>query len=172
MIRIEMIRIEEITNMKLSSFALLIGVIAVSMSPAASAAEPESASEGLVGTWYTQVTIRNCQTGTALNSFPALASFAPSGVVTDTTTGFPPLVRSPGHGSWEKTGANTYHSVSVAFLFSPTGAWTGTQKLTQTITIENNQYSSTAVNNIFDTSGTLTASGCASATATRVEVPE
>lgn len=158
--------------MKLSRLALWIGTIAVALSPAVRAAEPEPAADSLAGTWYTQVTLRNCQTGAALRTFPALASFAAGGTVTDTTTGFPPLLRSPGHGSWEKTGPHTYRSISVAFLFSPAGMWTGVQKLIQTITIEDRHYSSTAANQIFDTGGNLTVSGCATASAARVEVSE
>ena len=158
--------------MKLNNLFLLTGVIVMSLANLASAAEPEPASEGLVGTWYTQVTARNCQTGVALRTFPALASFAPGGIVTDTTTAFPLALRSPGHGSWEKIAPNTYTSISVAFLFSPAGVWTGIQKLTQTIIIENNQYSSTAANRIFDTAGNLTVTSCATASASRVEVAE
>ncbi|MGI8746160.1 MAG: hypothetical protein ACR2NN_26985 [Bryobacteraceae bacterium] len=57
----------------------------------------------------------------------------------------------------------------MAFLFNPAGLWTGTQKTTQTIEIEENRFTSTASNQMFDTNRNLIATGCATAVATRVE---
>ena len=88
----------------------------------------ESATQGgkLEGTWRVQVTIRDCASGAALRTFPAFLTFAQGGTLTETTTGFPPALRTPGHGVWEHLGGHTYRAVSEAFLFNPAGVWTGT----------------------------------------------
>lgn len=136
-----------------------------------SSGKSDSQARKLEGTWRVQVTIRDCQTGGALRSFPALLTFARGGTLTETTTGFPPARRTPGHGVWQHTGGHTYSAVSEAFLFNPAGVWTGTQRLTQAIEIgdDPDEFNSTATNEIFDTNGNLLVSGCATAVARRFE---
>ncbi|MGI8746161.1 MAG: hypothetical protein ACR2NN_26990 [Bryobacteraceae bacterium] len=68
------------------------------MAQGAGAAEPESKAWSLVGTWFTQVSIRNCQTGSEVTPFPALGTFMRGGTLTDTTSAISPALRSPGHG--------------------------------------------------------------------------
>ncbi len=129
----------------------------------------ESQARNLEGTWRVEVSIRDCQSGAALRTFPALLTFAQGGTLTETTTGFPPALRTPGHGFWRHTGDHTYSAVSEAFLFNPAGVWTGTQRLTQAIEIgaDPDELTSTATNEIFDTNGNLLVTGCATAVARR-----
>ena len=131
----------------------------------------ESQGQKLEGTWRVQVTIRDCQSGAALRTFPAFLTFAHGGTLTETTTGFPPAQRTPGHGVWSHMDAHTYSAVSEAFLFSPAGVWTGKQRLTQVIEIGHDAdvLSSTAMNEIFDTNGNLILTGCATAVGNRFE---
>src|SRR5262245_33602793 len=77
----------------------------------------ESNGPRLEGTWRVQVTIRDCNSGASLRTFPAVLTFAQGGTLTETTTGFPPAVRSPGHGFWRHTTDQSYLAVSEAFLF-------------------------------------------------------
>jgi hypothetical protein len=123
------------------------------------------------GTWRMQVTIRDCASGAALRTFPAFLTFAQGGTLTETTTGFPPALRTPGHGVWEHLGSQTYRAVSEAFLFNPAGAWTGRQRLTQIVEIstDGEEMNSNATNEIFDTNGTLIVNGCATAVGTYFE---
>ncbi len=109
--------------MKSRIMLVLVGALSLVMVQGVRAGEPESEKGGVVGTWYTNVTLRNCQTGAEIRSFPALNTFGPGGTLIDTTTATSPAFRSPGHGAWEKTGADTYNAVSWAFLFSPAGVW-------------------------------------------------
>lgn len=128
---------------------------------------PESQGR-LEGTWRVQVTIRDCQSEAALRTFPAFLTFAQGGTLTETTTGFPPAQRTPGHGVWSHMDGHTYSAVSEAFLFSPAGVWTGNQRLTQVIEIgDADVLSSTATNEIFDTNGNLILTGCATAVGNR-----
>ncbi len=133
--------------------------------------EAESQARKLEGTWRVQVTIRDCQSGAAVRTFPALLTFARGGTLTETTTGFPPALRTPGHGFWKHTGGQTYSAVSEAFLFNPAGGWTGTQRLTQSIEFgdDPDEFNSTATNEIFDTNGGLIVTGCSTAVARRFE---
>jgi hypothetical protein len=166
--------------MKLRKMSLLAGLalfVALalmgpsSLTPAATEQQEQSAkSKGLEGTWRMQVTIRDCASGTALRTFPAFLTFAQGGTLTETTTGFPPALRTPGHGIWSHLTGHTYSAVSEAFLFSPAGVWTGKQRLTQFIEMgAQNELNSTATNEIFDTSGNTIVSGCATAVGNAME---
>lgn len=125
----------------------------------------------LEGTWRVQVTIRDCNSGASLRTFPAFLTFAQGGTLTETTTGFPPTLRSPGHGFWRHTTDQSYVAVSEAFLFNTAGVWTGTQRLTQSIEIGDSpdELKSTATNEIYNINGQLITSGCATAVATRMD---
>lgn len=152
---------------KYTMLTLLAGAGIVFFTPAASAGDSEAQGEQIEGSWYTQVSIRDCRTNAELRSFPALGTFAKGGTLIDTTGGFPPSMRSPGHGFWEKAGGRTYHAMTIALLFNAAGVVTGTQKLTQTIEIaaDRKTSNSTAVTEFYDTNGVLTNSGCATAVA-------
>ena len=125
----------------------------------------------LEGTWRVQVTLRNCQDGAALRTFPALLTFAEGGTLTGTTTAFPPPLRGPDHGVWNFNGEHHYSAVSEAFIFSPAGVWVSTQRITQAIELARNgdSFTSDAAVEFFDTLGNSTATGCATAVGTRME---
>ena len=129
----------------------------------------QSRTRRIEGTWLTQVSIRDCQTGAELRTFPALNTFAEGGSLNDTTTGFGQAQRSPGLGFWEKTGRDSFRAVSVAFLFNPAGAWTGTQRLTHTLRIGPNELTFNTSNRIVDPNGVPLVSGCATAVGRRLE---
>ena len=144
---------------------------AISVKAAPSMVMPESKAKKLEGTWRVQVTIHDCQTGAALRTFPAFLTFAQGGTLVETTTGFSPALRTPGHGFWEHTGGKTFTATSEAFLFNPAGVWTGTQTLTQAIEMGNDsdEFSSNASIKIIDTNGNPISTGCATAVAHRME---
>src|SRR5438874_11987997 len=72
------------------------------------AGEGKSESGSLIGTWLTQVTVRDCGTGQDLRSFPSLVTFSLGGTLIGTTSAFSPALRSPDHGSWEQTGRHRF----------------------------------------------------------------
>jgi hypothetical protein len=158
-----------------AGLTLMIALVLVgtsSLTPmvrAQSSAKAES--QGLQGTWRVQVTIRDCSSGTALRNFPAFLTFAQGGTLTETTTGFPPALRTPGHGLWSHLTGHSYSAVSEAFLFNPAGVWTGRQRLAQMIELSDqpDEINSTAINEIFDTNGNLIVTGCATAVGSRME---
>ena len=142
--------------------------------------ERKSQEGKLEGTWRVQVTLRNCQTGAELRpATPAVLTFTKDETLTETTTVFPPAMRSPGHGFWRRSGGQTYTAVTEAFLFNPTAptasSWIGTQRITQTIQFADNpdEFYSTASTEFFGPDGNpipgFPPSGCATAIARRME---
>lgn len=144
--------------------AATLAFFVVLTSPATAQTPAGSASAGkLEGTWVTQVTIRDCQTGFPLRSFPALNTFNEGQTMIDTTTGASASTRTPGLGKWEKTGPKTYSATTLAFLFSAVGTWTGTQKLTHVIQASGREITFTSTVEITDIAGNVTVNGCATA---------
>jgi len=126
---------------------------------------------GLEGTWRLQVTVRDCQTGQALRTFPAMFTFAKGGTLSVTTAGQLPSLSTTGLGVWRHTDGHTYSAVSEAFVFSSAGAWTQTHRLTRVIEIANDaqEFTDTVALQIFDTNGNLIVTGCATSVASRFE---
>jgi hypothetical protein len=159
----------------LALLSLLTSTIAFAESREARADAPDGQSRSqakrLEGTWVTEVTIRDCNTGAIVREFQALNTFAQGGTLIDTTTAVGPALRSPGHGTWEKIGGHRFRAFSLAFLFNPTNVWTGTQTVTQAIQIgdDPDELTSTATSQIFDTGRNLVNTFCSTAVAHRIE---
>lgn len=122
----------------------------------------------LEGTWVTQVTVRDCQSGFPLRSFPALNTFHAGNTMTDTTTGASAAARTPGLGKWDKTGPQSYTAETLAFLFNPTGVWTGVQKLSHSIVADAGEITFESRVEISDTNGNVITRGCATALGRRL----
>jgi hypothetical protein len=151
---------------------LLAGMLVLGFGLTARAQSQDAESHnGLAGTWRVQVTVRDCQTGQVQRTFPALFAFAKGGTLTATTAGQLPSLSTPNLGVWRHTDGHTYSAVSEAFIFSPAGAWTQTHRLTRVIEIGNdpNKFTDTVALEIFDTSGNLIVTGCATSAASRFE---
>jgi hypothetical protein len=138
-------------------------------SSAMAQSEDGRSRNSLEGTWHVQVTVRDCQTGAVLRTFPALFAFAKGGTVTNTTAGQSPAIFTPGFGVWRHTQDRTYTAVSEAFVFDPTGVWIQTHRLTRSIELEGDadEFTDSINLEIFDTSGNLITTGCGTSVATR-----
>src|SRR6266571_2903532 len=125
-------------------------------------------AQTLEGAWRVTVTIRNCQTGAPIRTVLALNTFVPGGSMFETANGF---LRSPSHGTWQKIAAHDYTATFIFFTFNPDGTWLGSNKITRTITLSEDHRMFTAIASfgIFDASGKLTATGCATEAAQRLE---
>jgi hypothetical protein len=75
-------------------------------------AQSESQAGRIEGSWRVQLTVRNCQTGEPLRSFPALFIFWQGGTLSYTIAGQPPALSTPGVGVRGHTNGNTYSAVS------------------------------------------------------------
>jgi hypothetical protein len=153
--------------------------LALTQIATADAHGPSLRAASLVGTWRVQVTTYNCTTGVANPAFPAYLTFGVDGTLVETTAnpGFVAGQRSPGHGSWERTGPNSWRAVSEAFLLFSSAAHgpfpgfaQGLQRLEQSIEFTGrDRISSEATVEFFDAAGTVTLAGCARAVGTRFE---
>ena len=124
------------------------------------------------GAWRTTITIRNCQTGAPITTFQGLQTFNEGGTVAETATGVPPSMRTPGHGVWSRE--QGWQNYSFAFMydrFNADGTYAGSQKVKGAVVLEasGDELTVVATTEIFNPAGQLIATGCSTATATRIE---
>jgi hypothetical protein len=133
--------------------------------------EGDNSQRGLEGAWRLQLTVRDCNTGQALRTFPAVFTFAKGGTATVITAGQLPSLATPGLGAWRHAQGQNYRAVTDAFVFSPAGVWIQTHRLTRAIevSIHGDAFTDTVALEIFDTNGNLTVTGCATSVASRLE---
>ncbi len=156
----------------LVALALTVALVVAPRTIANAQSQQSASGRGLEGTWRVEVTLRDCNTGTALGSpFRTLLSFARGGTMTETTARFSPALSGPGHGIWQRIQGSTFSSTFEDFLYNPAGVWIGTQRLTQTIEMgdDPNTWTANAHNEIFDTNDNLLVSGCSTAVGQRME---
>jgi hypothetical protein len=144
-------------------------LVAASSKGPTTRADNAGSDNGLEGTWRVQVTVRDCQTGDALRTFPAVFTFANGGTFSGTTAGQSPALSTTNLGIWRHTDGHSYSAVSEAFVFSPAGAWIQTHRLTRAIEIGNDsdEFTDTIALEIFDTNGNLIVTGCGTSVASR-----
>ena len=132
-------------------------------------ARAQSKDAGLEGTWRLQITVRDCQTGAAQRTFPALFAFSKGGILTATSAGLPSAITTPDYGVWRHTDGQNYSAVAESFLFNPAGAWIQTHRLTRAIELDKDadEFTDTVKLEIFDNSGNLIVTGCATSVARR-----
>ena len=127
----------------------------------------------LTGVWETVVTPRNCLTGVPVApDFQGLITFNDGGTLAEIGSGSNPILRSPGHGIWQRTSGRRNYSMKFIFLrFNASGVLIGKQRVTQTIHLSANGNTSTnsGMVEVLDLNGNVIGSGCATATATRFE---
>jgi hypothetical protein len=135
------------------------------------AAQDDAKSPKIEGAWLLHIAAVSCQTGAQLGSFSSLYAFAAGGALTNTTNGAAPASRTPGLGTWERTGSHTFKAVSMTFLFSSGGVWTGTQKIANSFEIshDGDELTGTITVEIFNTSGTLLSTMCATPVGQRLD---
>ena len=124
----------------------------------------------LEGTWNVQVTLRNCQTGAEIRTFPSLTTFMAGGTVLDSSSELQAR-KTPGHGVWSHVSGNIYRFSFKSFSFDGSGNFTGWTKIAHEATLGSNaaEYTSTGTAEFYNASGTLLFGGCSTTTATRFE---
>jgi hypothetical protein len=133
----------------------------------------ESAGGGrLVGTWDAVVTIRDCATGNALNTFASIASINQGGTSIGSTAGLPQASRTPEHGVWRHVKGNTYAFKFKSFNFSPAGVAVSYVIVEHEVELEasGNSYVSAGTAKFFLLNGTQVGQGCSDAIGTRFEL--
>ena len=128
-------------------------------------------SRDLEGTWNAQVTVRICQTGVPISTFPAMATFMFGGTAIVSEAGVPPSKKTPAHGIWSHDGFNTYRFKTKAFNFDEGGNFTGWLIINQEANLNRraDKYESSGTAELYNTNGILIFTGCSTTTATRLE---
>ena len=124
----------------------------------------------IVGVFRTTVTQRNCRTGNPIGTFQGLVTFNEGGTMAETSAALSPALRTPGHGVWRREPGFQQYSFAVTFLrFNPDGTFFGTQVIRQSLTLVpgGNQYNATGFVEVYNASGNLLGTGCATSVATR-----
>ena len=133
------------------------------------------------GVWLVQVTLRNCATGAPLGpAFGSVVTFHQGGTVSETTSSaaFAPGQRTPGQGTWDKTGRRTYSQKMVSLIAFDTapnppvtpGFFAGWSIVEQTAELADEDHlSSSGTNTFYRTDGTAYRTGCSTAVGTRFE---
>lgn len=123
------------------------------------------------GTWRIRTTLRNCQTGAELRTFPGLNTFLPGGEMIATGAPSSPALLSTGHGVWEHNGGRSFTNTVVFFRFNPDGTYAGIQKITRHIELGDNSDEFTTNDSVefFDSGDNLISTGCVTGTGQRLE---
>ena len=125
----------------------------------------------LIGTWDSQVTLRVCQTGAAINTFATIRTFMSGGTTIGSNGAISPALRTPEYGVWEHLSGRTFRLKFKSFSFDPTGNPTGWTIVTQTAEVspDGDSYTTAGPVEVYAPNGALVFTGCATATATRFE---
>ena len=126
-------------------------------------------AQRLIGTWEVQVTIRNCQTGAAIRSFPSVITFMEGGTYLESTAGIPQALKTPGHGVWSHIEGNLYQLKFKSFNFDAAGNFTGWTIIKHEPQLDRSadETASTGTFEVYAPNGVLVASGCSTTTGTR-----
>ena len=144
--------------------------------PGASAADADATPASwrpaplrLVGVWDVQVTLRDCVSGHAVASFPAMNQYSADGSELEFGVNTSPAARYPSLGTWHFAGLRKYHSEFSFFRFAPDGSYAGTQHVERTLTLshEADRFTSVAHVTIYDTQQHVLGTGCATEEARR-----
>ena len=125
----------------------------------------------LEGSWNSQSTRLNCQTGAVIGTFQAMLTFVRGGTMWDAGTQVSPALRSPSNGVWYHERGRHYESAFQFFRFNADGTPAGRQIVRQEIELsaDGNSYAATATAQVLDLSGNVIANNCSSGIGTRFE---
>lgn len=120
----------------------------------------------LEGSWSSTVTIRVCQTGTALFTFPAIQTYMHGGTMQDSAAD---SKRTSGHGVWRRQSGRNYSAAFQFFNFDAAGNPVGKTRvnLQNTLSRNGNNFATTATVEVFDNGGNIVATACATGESTR-----
>ncbi len=127
--------------------------------------------QGLIGSWNLSVTLRDCQTGTALVNFLAMNTYNLGGTMQQSAVSNPQFRDLAGHGIWSHQTGRDYSAALQFFSVSLDGTFTGKVVVRSAISLglRGNEYTSTDTAEVFDPNGNVIATACSTTTASRFE---
>ena len=125
----------------------------------------------LQGTWDMRITLTDCA-GHVIRSFPSLIEYAAGGTVVESNAGTPQALKTPGEGVWSHTTDNTYAFRFKFFTFDTQNIFTGWTIIAGTTTVNptGDTNAGSATVKVYNTSGFLLVSLCASTAGTRFKL--
>ena len=160
----------------------LAGVLLMTSGRTGLAQSNNSASKnGLEGTWFVQVTLRDCASGAQIGlPFNSLVTYHRGGTLSESTSSraFAIGQRGDGQGSWSFEGHHTYHQRMVSLINFDTapnlpaspGFFAGWSIVTHTLELTDADHgTSSGTNAFYKADGTLYRTGCSTAAAVRFE---
>ena len=128
----------------------------------------EAAADPLEGVWESVITAHDCSTSAVVGTFIGAQVFHHGGTMSDTNAS-PPTTRGPGFGTWVKSGG-TYTVKFRFYAYDANGAVSGITRVTRNVTLGATAGTATSVNTnqLFDLTGTLVRSTCATDVSTKV----
>ena len=170
----------------------LAGALLMTSGRTGSAQSNNSASKnGLEGSWFVQVTLRDCATNAQIGlPFNSLVTFHRGGTISESTSSqaFAIGQRSDGHGNWVSEGRHTFSQRMINLInfstaqnlpgtpgFNPAlpvtpGFFAGWVTVAHTLELSDADLgSSSGTNEFYKADGTLYRSGCSTAVAVRFE---
>lgn len=134
------------------------------------AQEKTGKEQGLVGSWNLVVSLRDCNTGTVLITFPAMSTYNQGGTMQQIAIPPPGVTALPGHGVWSHQTGRGYSGAFQAFGLNPDGTFT---RLIVRSAISlgqgGNDYTSTDTAEVLDANGNVITRACSTTAATRFQ---
>ncbi len=126
--------------------------------------------QGLVGSWNLVVSLRDCETGTVLVSFPAMSTYNQGGTRQQIAPPEPGFTALPGHGIWSHQTGRHYSGAFQSFFLNPNGTL-GRLIVRSAIRLgqDGNSYTSTDTAEVLNANGDLLFRACSTTTATRFQ---
>ncbi len=157
--------------------ALTISMLAVFTQVWVSAQDNDNESlrsrneQGLVGSWNLVVSLRDCETGTVLFSFPAMSTYNQGGTTQQIAIPPPGITALPGHGIWSHQTGQRYSGAFQAFGLNPDGTLASRLIVRSAIRLGRggDSYTSTDTAQVLSANGDLLSRACSTTSATRFE---
>jgi hypothetical protein len=161
----------------LPGIAAAFGATLVLLACNPASADPDH--RGLTGSWLVTVQQYDCATAAILGlPFQSFLTFGADRTLIETTdnAAFAPGQRGPGHGFWDRINHDSFRAVSEAFILFTTPAHgsvpefdAGQQRIDQHIDYDGGErFTSDATVTFTDAAGKILRSGCARASAVRM----
>jgi hypothetical protein len=161
----------------LTSFALLLApaiacllLVQACVGSTSAIAQVGGTADPLEGVWESTITIRDCNSGTAIRTFKGVNVFHRGGTLSDTNSAAP-TTRGPGAGIWRAGAVAGSYTASFRFYrYNPDGTLAGSQRVNRTFTLaaSGNSTTGTIAAQVLDTAGTVLQSLCGTEASVRL----
>src|SRR5919108_5203721 len=123
----------------------------------------------LVGTWRTELTVFDCQTGEPTGATAQiLETYLPGGAMLQSSN--TNVFRTPAYGIWKHTTERNFLTSFTFFRFNTDGTQAGRSDITEHIELgkDADEFTATGVAKVFDVNGDLAMTVCLTATGQRL----